>query len=100
MTGHWFGHPITEDHAGVWRYTDNGNPVAGRDRECGHCGERRTPEGHDPCLGTLPGVMNACCGHGIDEPYVQLEDGDVLSAEESERLIREHAGGDGVEVTR
>jgi len=24
-----------------------------------------TDEGHDGCLGTLPGpIMNACCGHG------------------------------------
>jgi hypothetical protein len=31
---------------------------------CGHCGadlERGEP---DPCLGRLPGVVSACCGHG------------------------------------
>ena len=27
---------------------------------CGHCGLRRTVEGHDGCIGTLSNVMNAC----------------------------------------
>ena len=31
---------------------------------CRECGLKRDEDGHDPCLGTLPGVMNACCGHG------------------------------------
>lgn len=41
---------------------------------CGHCGLKRTPEGHDGCIGTLEGVMNACCGHGEDKvAYVQFD---------------------------
>jgi len=47
-------------------------------RPCGHCGKHDTPEGHDACLGTLPGVINACCGHGNMEngdPYVRFDDG-------------------------
>lgn len=40
---------------------------------CGECGLRPTIEGHDACIGTLPNVMNACCGHGgRNEPYVQF----------------------------
>ena len=41
---------------------------------CGHCNLKRSPEGHDGCLGTLPGdVMNACCGHGgnAEGAYIQ-----------------------------
>ncbi len=69
------GHPIIE-HDGAWYYADNGQPVAGPPRECGECGQPNTPEGHDACLGTLPGVMNACCGHGdIGDAYVQFPDG-------------------------
>lgn len=37
---------------------------------CRHCQMERTPEGHDPCLGTLPGVQYACCGHGTRGGYV------------------------------
>lgn len=40
---------------------------------CGECGDKPTAEGHDACLGTLPNIMNACCGHGgLNEPYVQF----------------------------
>ncbi len=39
---------------------------------CSHCHLLPTPEGHDACLGTLPGVWNACCGHGKGEPHVQF----------------------------
>jgi len=45
-------------------------------RPCGHCGLKNTPEGHDACLGELPGVMNACCGHGERrESYIQFTNG-------------------------
>jgi hypothetical protein len=59
------GHIIVESTDGVWVYADTGKPIrAELDRPCGYCGKPNTPEGHDACLGTLPGVMNACCGHG------------------------------------
>lgn len=29
-----------------------------------------TPDGHDACLGELPGVKYACCGHGVEPPTV------------------------------
>ena len=40
---------------------------------CAKCDRPPTPEGHDGCLGTLPGdIMNACCGHGNDkQAYIQ-----------------------------
>lgn len=76
---HWRGNPIYWDGE-VWRYKDNGSCVRAVDRPCGACGQERTTEGHDPCLGTLPRVMNACCGHGNDrEAYVQFESGRRVS---------------------
>jgi len=61
-----------------WFY-DNGQPVAGVDKPCGHCGKENTAEGHDGCLGTLNGVMNACCGHGrIADAYVQFTNGKII----------------------
>ena len=73
----WRGHEMYLDGA-VWRYCDNKQLVSDDpDRKCGHCGLENTPEGHDGCLGTLPNVMNACCGHGDTEAaytqYVQIE---------------------------
>ena len=68
-----------------WRYEDTGQPVAENpEPACGLCGAETTPEGHDGCLGTLPGVVNACCGHGRElEAYVAFEDGRRLAGREA-----------------
>ncbi len=42
-------------------------------RSCGHCKKPNRSDNHDACLGTLPCVMNACCGHGRKkEAYIQF----------------------------
>lgn len=57
-----------------WLYKDTMTPTVGDERPCGHCGKPRTKEGHDACLGTLHGVMNACCGHGESRnAYIQYQ---------------------------
>lgn len=74
-SSHWRGHPIYYDGQ-CWRYKDTGEKTLGNERPCAACSLVRTPEGHDGCLGTLPGVSNACCGHGQpNEAYLQLSDG-------------------------
>jgi len=82
-TGILRGHEIVYQDD-EWIFVDTKLPVSEtwKDRPCGSCGLDNTPEGHDGCLGTLPGVMNACCGHG--EPshaYVQFEDGSTITGE-------------------
>ena len=69
----WRGHEIATDAIGLWRYCDNGRLVSGDpNRVCGHCGLPNTTDGYDGCLGKLPGVVNACCGHGVKaEAYTQ-----------------------------
>ena len=43
---------------------------------CQLCHRQRINEGDpDPCLGKLPGVKNACCGHGLGPGYVVFENG-------------------------
>ncbi len=70
----WRGHEI-EETADVWRFADTHEPTVGSNRPCGHCGKFPTVDGHDACLGTLPGVRNACCGHGVvTDAYVQMFD--------------------------
>lgn len=45
---------------------------------CGHCNLPNRVDGHDACLGTIPGVMNACCGHGdVRCAYVQFRPEDA-----------------------
>lgn len=58
-----------------WCYVDTGISVASPDRPCGRCGKDATEEGHDACMANLPGVVNACCGHGHDPAYIMFEDG-------------------------
>lgn len=41
-------------------------------RTCDYCG-LPCGDGPDPCLGELPGVISACCGHGVTPPYLWTE---------------------------
>jgi len=66
------GHEIIEIED-TFFYKDDMTETAGNPRKCGHCEKADTIEGHDGCIGTLKGVINACCGHGSDkEAYVQF----------------------------
>lgn len=69
-----------------WYYED-GSSVK-KPRPCPHCGKLPTPEGHDGCLGTLPGVSYACCGHG-GRGYIKFENGKVLRFEKKIKLSEE-----------
>ena len=83
-------HQIEESVKSVtgWIYSDTKEPCSFV-RECGFCGLNNTPEGHDGCIGTLPDVMNACCGHGrAGEAYVQFWDGSRLAGQEALTHIR------------
>lgn len=78
--------PLLRGHVIEWRdqwyYVDTNQPTieTWEGRPCGHCGKYNTAEGHDGCLGELPGVVNACCGHGQEgEAYVRFTNGTVMS---------------------
>ena len=78
MTDRHRGHDIEQDDGGRWVYVDTQQRVSENPhRDCGQCGRPVTAEGHDGCLGTLPGVANACCGHGqVQDAYVQYREAD------------------------
>jgi hypothetical protein len=62
-----------------WVYCDTDEKIDEVElRACSRCKLYPTPEGHDPCIANLKGVTNACCGHGIEDGYVQLENGLVI----------------------
>ena len=90
---HFRGHPIHWDDAvisddglsvGAWLYSDTGERVgfSSSVRPCAACGQVFAGANHgdpDPCLGNLPGVDNACCGHGVrSQAYVRFTNGVVL----------------------
>lgn len=61
-----------------WRYADTGRQARAVCHACPRCGLRQTKQGHDPCIANLPGVQNACCGHGKEMGYVQFDNGKVI----------------------
>lgn len=76
--GYFRGHPLVwvNDR---WVYEDNGAEIptnGGEIRPCVKCGILFPLDNVDLCLGVLPGVDNACCGHGIrSNAYVRFIDG-------------------------
>jgi hypothetical protein len=79
-----YGSPVYFDQTTeTWHYMDGqsvpDNPA--QYRPCPQCHKPPTPEGHDACLGTIPGALNACCGHGVQEGYVQWERSEVAQVE-------------------
>lgn len=85
------GHPIYFDEATwCWRYTD-GAPLPGEgelDRPCLHCGAVFAAGEPDPCLGWLPGVVSACCGHGVpSQAVIVFANGMAVRGFEVDRML-------------
>ena len=79
ITTHVKGHKICWNiHSEIWVYVDTGEPYHDQ-RPCKRCG--KTGE-YDSCLGKLDGVVSACCGHGVEDGWVILSDGNKLTLEE------------------
>lgn len=96
--GFFRGHPIVwqEDNE-KWVYEDSNLPIpggGGEARPCKKCGQIGwSGEGdHDRCLSLLPGVDNACCGHGVPEKaYIRFTNGVVVKGftiEYTEKFVR------------
>jgi len=76
LTSHDNGNLIIFDEkTKTWVYLDNRTTIHNNRRPCPKCGHLPTKEGHDYCIANLPGVLNACCGHGVKEGYIQFENG-------------------------
>lgn len=89
---YWRGYPIVwiksfkiSDETGRWFFEDTMEPLpdhGGAIRPCAECNKifKGSYNGEaDPCLGELPGVDNACCGHGIkSESYIRFTNGIII----------------------
>lgn len=51
-----------------WYYEDGINIEDDPNRPCIRCGKPPTKEGYGACLGFVPGLKSACCGHGVTNP--------------------------------
>ncbi len=70
------GHPVVyEDEE--WRWMDSRESVTAAPRACVLCKVAPGPDGHDPCLGEIPGMTAACCGHGLQAGWTVTGDGAV-----------------------
>ncbi len=76
------GHPIIWDGK-QWLYEDTRETLESDPfRPCKKCGSLEdSNDGHvDECLGLLPGVKNACCGHGSrEEAYIMFENNVMIT---------------------
>ncbi|MBK5254328.1 MAG: hypothetical protein JJE03_07740 [Peptostreptococcaceae bacterium] len=72
IKSHSRGHEIYFDGVN-WRYSDN-DSIEDDSRACKHCGNYPTKEGYDSCKGHIKGAKSACCGHGIEEPYIVMKE--------------------------
>ena len=79
------GHPVKwNEDRNRFEYED-GIAMDAHERPCTKCDMLAGDDGHDPCLGKLPGVKDACCGHGTGLGYIIFENGVGVSITEVER---------------
>ena len=70
------GYKTYIDINGDRRYIDNDAKLEDMPwRPCAKCGEFPNENGDDYCIQNLGKVMNACCGHGNQEGYIQFDNG-------------------------
>lgn len=86
------GHPIEwvgSKEEGKWVYSDTqeATPTTGGEmRPCVKCGRTFAFEDVDPCLGILPGVRQACCGHRVPErAFIVFNNGLIITGFEVEQ---------------
>jgi hypothetical protein len=77
-----------------WFYFDTKESISNNiNRSCGYCGKPNTEEDHDFCISNLPGVMNACCGHGNNnEAYIQFPDRSSIHGVDAVKIINQLKG--------
>jgi len=84
-----------DEDSGEWVYANDLSSIS-NERPCQRCGMFSTIDGHDACLANLPGVINACCGHGVldkdNYPYVMFVDKTTLRGEKASEWIKENNG--------
>jgi len=83
--GYLRGHKIYYDKDLKWKYCDTNEeiskrPISNDHLTCPHCKNKfENDYDPDPCLGHLPGVKNACCGHGNqDQSYIVFNNGLII----------------------
>lgn len=77
VTAHANGHKIHSYDGKNWYYMNGELFTKENYRPCPLCGHLPKNE-QDYCIANLPGVKNACCGHGVHKGYIQFENGVMI----------------------
>jgi hypothetical protein len=90
ITSNYYGNEVTYDeNTEKYYYKDTGECISDVDyKPCKLCGKKPTKEGHDACIANLPGVKFACCGHGMNTPYVLFKNGKMKEFNTKEDLLK------------
>ena len=73
---YYFGYAVLRRPGKPDSYIDSGKPIEiPCARPCPKCGRFQSPQGFDPCIANLPGVLAACCGHGVQPGYITFANG-------------------------
>lgn len=81
------GHKIHTENGKDWVYSDTKEPFIDN-RPCKKCGLSVNEKDPDPCLGMLPDVTFACCGHGVEGQDYVVHKGVRLSLNEYNLIIK------------
>lgn len=78
-----------DDAIGKYRYESDDSVIELDDIDvpiphklCPKCGLNPADfGGHDPCIANLPGVVLACCGHGVKKGSIRFENGIIIKGD-------------------
>lgn len=84
---HSRGNEIYYDKEGIWRYSED-NSKFDDSKPCKRCGNFPNKDGADFCVGNIKGASSACCGHGIEVPFVMFENGQTIFGKDAIKYFK------------
>ena len=87
LYGYSRGHEIYTENGKDWMFSDTNEPYKDN-RPCIKCGVLVNEKEPDPCLGMLPDVTFACCGHGVKGQDYVVYKGKRLLMKEYNLIIK------------
>lgn len=85
------GHKIFYDEKDKqWKYQEDTTDINLNEKPCIKCGEPATITGADHCLKGLEDtkcIISACCGHGVQNGYIILDDGRIFTETKDRKFL-------------
>ena len=84
---HSRGNEIYCKNDGVWKYSED-DSIFDDSKPCKRCGNFPNKDGSDFCVGNIDGVTSACCGHGVDIPFVMFDDATTVFGKNAKKYFK------------